>query len=431
MNSYWTIIADDFTGAGDSAVQFGSVGKPVRLLLDAPAENIRSRILAAIVVDTETRFLSADEAYIRVAAVTLDLRKAGSHSFYKKIDSTLRGNPADEIAAVMDAAGYRFAVVAPSAPLNKRTVVNGICYVDGQPLSATAAAHDPFTPVTESRIANILERRFPGAVRELRLDLVRAGKNALESRVAEGISNGARVFVADAETIADLKAIAELSSQVGVLFVGSSGLADAIAKKDAGQQSSLRLSLPRFPRGKTLFVNGSVTPTSNIQCECLLRLGGVFEITVNSMSALSAPSAERKRLLDLLAKAPSRNSLLIRTSRPDGPEANDLSIKEAGVAISCFLGDLALEAARLHNVRFLFASGGDTAARIMKVLGAESIDFVSEIFPGLPFGYFHSVALGRRIYFISKSGGFGDQDAMAKSLTMVSPAFISIKEQRS
>ena len=69
-----------------------------------------------------------------------------------------------------------FAVVAPSAPRNKRTVVNGICFVAGEPLSNTAVARDPFTPVTEARVSTLMERRFPGAVRELPLELVRGRK---------------------------------------------------------------------------------------------------------------------------------------------------------------------------------------------------------------------------------------------------------------
>jgi uncharacterized protein YgbK (DUF1537 family) len=124
----------------------------------------------------------------------------------------------------------------------------------------------------------------------------------------------------------------------------------------------------------------------------------------------------------LVAGAPARRAILIRTTGTDKPGSVDLSDKASGTAISRFLGELTLETARLRNTRFLFASGGDTAARIAAFLGAESIDYVTEILPGLPFGFFRSTALGRRLYFVSKSGGFGDQDAMAKSLGMVSPA---------
>lgn len=426
MNSKWVIIADDFTGAGDSAVQFGSSGKKVRLILNPQKTLSGARSLAAVVVDTDTRFLRPAAAYDRVFAATRELRRTGERRFFKKIDSTLRGNPADEISAVLDAAGYRFAVVAPSAPRNKRTVVDGLCYVDGKLLSETAVARDPFTPVGEARIAKLLESRFPGAIRELSLGAVRSGAEAMKKAILEALPRGARVFVADAETMDDLKSIASLASLQGLLFVGSSGLAEALS----GKADSDKPALPRFPRGRTLFVIGSVTPTSAAQCARLVRSGGAAEIVVSSKAALTDSAEEKRRLLGLIAGMSSRMALLIRTSGTDSAGMADAADKEAGVAISRFLGDLTVEAARIRKTRFLFASGGDTAARIAAALGAESIDFISEILPGLPFGFFSSRTLDRRLYFVSKSGGFGDQDAMAKSLALVSPEQSVLKEQR-
>ncbi|MFA6506992.1 MAG: four-carbon acid sugar kinase family protein [Treponemataceae bacterium] len=426
MKSNWVIIADDFTGAGDSAVQFGSSGKRVRLILKPSGNGNRGRSLAAIVVDTDTRFLSPNAAYDRVAAATHELYAAGSRTFFKKIDSTLRGNPADEIAAVMDAASYRFAVVAPSAPRNQRTVVNGLCYVAGEPLANSSVARDPFTPVTEARVSKLMERRFPGAVHELPLELVRSGKEKLLAKINEQLALGTRLFVADAETMEDLRSVASLSSLDGLLFVGSSGLAEALAKKD----DAVKPALPRFPQGRALFVIGSVTPTSAAQCDRLVRKAGAVEIVVLSAAVLANPAEEKRRLLSLIRAASKRHALLIRTSGSFTPGAADLSDKNAGVLISRFLGELTLEAARVRKIRFLFASGGDTAARIAAALGAESIDFISEILPGLPFGFFRSASLERRMYFVSKSGGFGDQDAMAKSLAMVSTVPVYSKEKK-
>jgi uncharacterized protein YgbK (DUF1537 family) len=418
MKRNWVIIADDFTGAGDSSVQFGASGKPVRLLLTKSERKNRSASFAATVVDTDSRYLAAEQAYSRVYETTRRLYESGFRSFFKKIDSTLRGNPADEIAAVMDAAGYRFAVVAPAAPRNGRTVSGGICYVAGEPLASTAVSRDPFTPVTESRVANILARRFPGVVRELGLELVRSGTEAVRAKVREELASGAKVFVADAETIDDLRAVAALGSEDGALLSGASGLAEALANNG----SAPKPALPRIPRGRVLFVIGSVTPTSAVQCERLVRVGQAHEIVANAEAVLADPAGEKRRLLELIAKAPVRRALLIRTSGTDRPGSVDLSDKNAGAAISRFLGELTLMTAESRGTRLLFASGGDTAARIAAFLGAESIDYVSEILPGLPFGFFRSTALGRRLYFVSKSGGFGDHDAMVKSLAMVSAA---------
>ncbi|HCM25961.1 MAG TPA: hypothetical protein DIC34_05335 [Treponema sp.] len=424
MKSQWFIIADDFTGAGDSAIQFGSAGRPVRLLLSTQGKSPGVRGTAAVVVDTDTRFLSPDQAYERVEKTTRELYEAGARSFFKKIDSTLRGNPADEIAAVMDAASYRFALVAPAAPRNGRTVIGGHCLVNGRPISDTEVSKDPFTPVKDSRIASILERRFPGAVRELGLELVRSDGGRLAGKVAEELARGARVFVLDAETMDDLKAAAALIGMDGVLFVGSSGLAEAVASVQAARKATV----PRVPLGRSLFVIGSVTAVSALQCARLAGTGNATELVVDSDAALSSPVDELQRLLSLVRSAPAKRALLIRTSGSNNPGSAALADKYSGLAISGFLGELTLRIARDRGIRFLFASGGDTAARIAGAMKTDAIDFFAELLPGLPFGSFRSAALGRKLYFVTKSGGFGGPDAMADALALVSPEPLPRKE---
>ena len=425
MKSQWCIIADDFTGTGDSAIQFGSAGRPVRLLLAPRGKDPDVRGTSALVVDTDTRFLSPDQAYERVEKTTRELYEAGARTFFKKMDSTPRGNPADEIAAVMDAANYRFALVAPSAPRNGRTVVGGHCLVDGRPLMDTGISRDPFTPVKDSRIAGLLERRFPGTVRELDLELVRSGKGPLASKVAEELSKGVRVFVLDAETMEDLKIAASLVTMVGMLFVGSSGLAEAAAS----MESTRRMAMTRIPLGRSLFVIGSLTAISSLPCARLAATGKVTELVVDADAALSKPSVELRRLLGLVRAAPARRALLVRTSGSNNPGSAALADKESEVEISRFLPGLTLLAVRERRTRFLFASGGDTAARKAEAMETDSIDFIAELLPGLPFGSFHSGALGRKLYFVTKSGGFGGPDAMVDALDLVtSPRPLPLKE---
>ncbi|MFA6508368.1 MAG: four-carbon acid sugar kinase family protein [Treponemataceae bacterium] len=409
------VIADDFTGAGDSAVQFGGVGKPVRLFLKEPPVSLGTWSLAAVVIDTDSRQARADEAYKKVFSVGKTLCAAGANTFFKKIDSTMRGNPADEIAALMDAAGYRIAVVAPSAPRNKRTVSGGICRIAGEPISTTSLSRDPFNPMTESRVSKLMERRFPNTVRELPLELVRSGGESLNDKIRFETSHGARVFVADAETMDDLKIVAGINVPGGLLFAGSSGLAEAIA----GNTVSEKPTLPRIPCGKAIFVIGSVTPTSAAQCGHLVKTGKVEEIVVDSGAILANPDEEKRRVLGLVDTAPKSRALLLRTSGLDSAGSVDASDKASGNAISHFLSEVALATAEFRKSRFLFASGGDTAGKTAAAFGAVCIDFVTEILPGLPFGYFRSSVFKRRMYFISKSGGFGDQDALAKILSLV------------
>lgn len=55
------IIADDFTGALDTGVQFAACGIPTRVVVGTAADMIRCEC-TVLVVDTETRHLSAEAA---------------------------------------------------------------------------------------------------------------------------------------------------------------------------------------------------------------------------------------------------------------------------------------------------------------------------------------------------------------------------------
>ena len=426
MNRKWAIIADDFTGAGDSAVQFVSHGKPVLLMIERTSYEIIRKKLETIVIDTDTRFWEAEAAYRKVIAVTRTLYELGYRNFFKKIDSTLRGNIADEIAAVMDAGGFRFAIVAPAAPRNKRTVIGGICYVEGVPLSETAVGKDPFTPVSNGRISSLLQSRFAGAVEELDLTCVRSGPANLRKKIQEGLARGARAFIADAELIDDLKAIANLSSMPGILFVGSSGLAEAVANGKGGS-SAVRNN---FYRSSILFTIGSLTDKSMMQCNTLLNNELVEELVVDTYHAIHDAQMEMDRLLDLIAQFRADRPILLRTDRIVRGDESGLVDKNVGILISQFLGDISREIVRKCAIKLVFASGGDTAARIVEALDADYIRYVNEIVPGIPFGYFKSATLGRRIYFVSKSGGFGEDDAMLQCLHLVSSGVMNTRGRK-
>ena len=415
MSKQWAIIADDFTGAGDSAVQFVSYGKPVFFLVKQDGTRKKYSTSRTVVVDTDSRFMEPADAYLKVAEATRALYGHGYRHFFKKIDSTLRGNIAAEIAAVMDAGGFRFAVVAPAAPKNGRTVVGGICRIGGVPLSETALANDPFTPVAEARVMSHLVGRFPGSVEELNLSEIRSGPDPLVHRIQEGLARGIRVFVADTETIEDLRSLASLSSQAGALFVGSSGLAEAVADSGEVSESAAR----RFPKGKILFAIGSLTERSEMQVKELLANEDFEDVIVDSAGVIENAAAEAERLRQRVDGCRADRSLLLRTDGIVHLNGSGVVDKSAGAAISRFIGAMAKEIIDRRSIRLIFASGGDTAARVVDMLDTEGIRFVTEIIPGIPFGYFRSGAIGKRVYFITKSGGFGDDDAMVKCFRLV------------
>ncbi|MBA3439624.1 MAG: four-carbon acid sugar kinase family protein, partial [Pyrinomonadaceae bacterium] len=100
------IIADDLTGANDTGVQFAKKGIPV-FVMTGETNDLQRRAsdFQVLVVNTESRHLSMHEAAERVRGVVESARAAGITYFYKKTDSSLRGNNGSELQALMNAAG--------------------------------------------------------------------------------------------------------------------------------------------------------------------------------------------------------------------------------------------------------------------------------------------------------------------------------------
>src|SRR2546426_4776310 len=124
-----TIVADDLTGACDAGTLFaGKAPVPVTVWPDPP-------VAAEIaVVDTESRRLDRAAATDRVSDAAA--QRAGATSWFKKIDSTLRGHVGAEIVALLQATRTPSAVACPAFPSEGRTVLDRVLRVDG-----TAAAH--------------------------------------------------------------------------------------------------------------------------------------------------------------------------------------------------------------------------------------------------------------------------------------------------
>src|SRR5690554_571562 len=121
------IIADDLTGANDSGVQLSKQGLKTRVYIDPLnwQDNSQSNNLFkgdVLVIDTETRDLNGQEAAEATRKIInkLQLKQSKDAIFYKKIDSTLRGNIGKELEVLMDFLDKDLCILAPSFPGNKR-----------------------------------------------------------------------------------------------------------------------------------------------------------------------------------------------------------------------------------------------------------------------------------------------------------------------
>ncbi len=350
-----TIVADDLTGACDTGALFAARG-PVPVTVWP-----RRAVEAAVrVVDTESRTLTPEAAADRVTIVAA---RARSGSWFKKIDSTLRGPIGAEVDALMRALGATTAIVCPAFPAQRRVVLDRVLLVGGTPVAETPIARDPRFPGRSSSVVDLLRPQLDRALAWIPIDQLRAGPEALAARVRRLAGT---VIVADGETDVDLDAIVEAALAVTPtpLLVGSAGLAHALATR-LGLLAE-RAELPAGPRW--LVVAGSLHPATRRQ----IREARTAGLTVLATS---------ERLAGDGADAVAR------------------------------LIDQAVTALRREPWDLVVVTGGETAVALWTALGAERIELVGAPAPGLAFGQLR--VPGRDpIPLLTKAGGFGPPDLL-------------------
>lgn len=242
------ILADDLTGAADSAAPFADRGLAVSVLL---SDAIPAGVDVPAVV-TDSRWRSEAEATDRVRAAVARLRESRPERLFIKVDSTLRGRIRADVSVALDAWGAGNAVATPAFPAQGRTVRDGSLLLHGAPHVPRVADH------------------FPAGVR-----------------------------VADATSHEDLLRIAREIVDVAAVAVGSGGLARALAEVLL-EPPSRRCDRP-VRAGGVLLVVGTPHPVTRAQAAALLDAGATSVVLGRSRcpvaTALSALEQGRRVLL--------------------------------------------------------------------------------------------------------------------------------------
>lgn len=358
MKTYF--IADDLSGALDAAAAFHHAGRRVRIVL--AAEGWSASDDAVVGITTETRNSPPDRA---AAVVTRTLARGaalGARLVYKKIDSTLRGPVAAEIATLARQLPGSRILFTPANPAVGRTVRDEVLLVHGVPVSETEFARDPVSPVRESNLRRLL-----------------AG------------AGGDRVVISDAATEADLaRAVAEhLKPGESWVAVGSGALARPVAALAAGRGDQVPLpDAPRPPPGPILMLGGSAHAGNRLQAAALTRERGV-PVHVLTLAEPAAASAAAIASL----RATGGASLLFEETRHES--ARVLPVITAA----------AREIIATTGTRRIFATGGETAFALCGALGISTLAFDAELEPGLSLS--RNEPPGESRLLAIKPGGFG------------------------
>src|SRR5260370_14007839 len=131
----WLILADDLTGAADCAIAFARAG--MAAAVDWGEAGTHGAVRA---IDADSRRLAPQAAAAR-HRLLIEAHHRGGTGLFKKIDSTLRGHPAAELAETVRVLRGRgdgaLAVMAPAFPATGRTTEAGCIRVDGLRLEDT------------------------------------------------------------------------------------------------------------------------------------------------------------------------------------------------------------------------------------------------------------------------------------------------------
>lgn len=314
------LLADDLTGALDSAAEFTGLFGPVRVAWHGDAAG-------SLAIDTGTREATRGAALVALRAAAPML--AGATIAFKKLDSLLRGHPIAELAACRD--GFRHVVLAPAFPAMGRITRAGTQYAEA-PGGWSARAALPAL-------------------------LAQEGLSARPLPESGALPDG--ILVCDAERDGDLARIVArgLAAEGPVLWCGSGGLAGALASRHPATRDTTL-------RGPVLGLFGSdqgVTARQLAACGPLaLRLpdGG-------------ADSAARLAAL-MRAEGAALAGFTLPEGTPRAAAARHIATALHGLVVA------------LPRPGTLIVAGGETLRALCEALGATALEATGLLAPGVP-----------------------------------------------
>lgn len=406
------ILADDFTGALDTGVQFAARGAKTRVVTDVEYDfSGKALSTQVLVVDAETRHLSAQEAYDVIYKVVCAAKRAGFTHIYKKTDSALRGNVGSELLAAMRAAGEDRLHFIPAFPKLNRVTRGGIHYINDVPVAQSVFGLDPFEPVRFSDIKDILNKDIPVPV-VLRAANDRSG-------------GGPGVNAYDAADEQDMREIASRLGQEGLrLCAGCAGFACALAD-ELGICGVAPISPKLEPR--LFMVCGSVNAVTVRQMQAAQRAGypRIHLDAVQKLDALWLDSVEcEAKVKEWIALSERSGCCILDVNDPEGSnetgeyaKAHGLCTEQMRVMISGALGRIMKRLFDGGLKATLLCTGGDTLLALMKAVGVSELIPVCEPVTGAVLTSFDYQGASYNI--ISKSGGFGEPELVCALTELV------------
>lgn len=419
------IIADDLTGANDTALQFHVKGAKTKILLEHSFVPNRKDATEVWAISSESRNCDSEEAVKRVeSTVKTFADKFSFEYFYKKIDSTLRGHIAVETLKMLEILEYDAAIIIPAFPQEGRITVGGYHLLKGIPIGRTEIAIDPHSPIVESHIPTLLKSQLDEKQKELvgTIDLktIMNGAGPILIKLNELIKEGKKLIVADSASITDIEQIAlaikkcdkkllPTGTAAGAQVLGKIWLADI-----ENEQETIKIEkLPKF------IVSGTATQITAEQIEKLEQsddYDNVNFIPLDTKDIIGGVSEEV--VSRVVANLKSGVTVCVHTSHlianfdgfsDDSFNAELTKEKLAGM-ITDYLAELTKQV--LERIKaVLITLGGETSYKCCSKIESKELKLVDEVAPAI------SLCIDTNgQWIVTKSGNLGSTKTLIEIL---------------
>ena len=416
FNDLVGIIADDLTGANDTALQFHIQGAKTKILLNTqyiPNSKDAAEVWA---MSSESRNCDKEEAVKRVESVikTFSERFAFEY-YYKKIDSTLRGHIASETLSILESLEYDAAIIMPAFPQEGRITVGGYHLMKGIPIGRTEIAIDPHSPIIESHIPSLLASQLDEKDRciigTLDLRTVMNGAGPILMKINQLISEGKKLIIADAASLTDLEQIAlaikkcdkkllPAGTAAGAQVLGKIWLADIENDRE-------QIKLKKLPK---LIVSGTATQITAEQIEKLEKSDDYDNVNFIALETRDIVCGVDDEIVSrIVTNLKSGTTVCVHTSHlitnfdgfSDDSLSAELTREKLASMITEFLAELTKQVLSEIDA-ILITLGGETSYKCCSKLESNELRLIDEVAPAI------SLCLDvNNQWIVTKSGNLG------------------------
>ncbi len=386
------LVSDDLTGAADCSSRCSTLNIESTIYLSVPNQEIKEE--GIIAVNTDSRFLSGKEAKEKVAKMLLPFAGNQKIVWYKKIDSTLRGNIGQELEALVDTVFSKekkpLIILSSSFPAQNRGLNNGYLF-------------SPTTGYAKTYLPEIIQKQSSFKIGMMGIVDIRSNKEKLASYIQKEIAAGTELLIADSLLEHDLEAIVSASALIknkNILFCGSAGLVLHLAKYliTTGTLTNSK-PITKYSLNKNkgvLGVIGSGSLNAHKQINFLREKSAVIVKKVT-------PDFSQKELENIIQP----ENILLHLPEPENRNLDNLSAREHAKPLI----NLSWDFISKNEITKLIVSGGDTSSLLLNKLEIEKLSVIREVFPGMPVCLGVSPS-GKQFYIILKSGNHGEENTL-------------------